>query len=66
MFALSGGGSDDFAYNAGFKFSYTMELREAEDLSGFHPPVSMIETLVKETWIGIRAMAKKIIEIEAN
>lgn len=64
--SISGGGSDDFAFNAGYNFSYTIELSEGPEKDGFHPPASMIENLVKEAWVGIRAMIQKIIEIGQN
>lgn len=66
LFDVSGGGSDDFAYNEGYKFSYTVELSEGKSQSGFHPPATMIGELAREAWIGIRAMVQKIIEIESN
>ncbi|XP_017041461.1 carboxypeptidase B-like [Drosophila ficusphila] len=54
------GASDDYAYNAGFPISFTMELPFGG--SGFDPPASDIDHLVKEAWVGIAAMARKVIE----
>lgn len=58
---VAAGASDDYAFNAGFPISFTMELPTA-GATGFDPPVEMIDPLVKETWVGIRAMALKVIE----
>ncbi|XP_064539840.1 carboxypeptidase B1 [Drosophila montana] len=55
------GASDDYAFNAGFPISFTMEL-PAGGLNYFDPPASDIDRLVKETWVGIEAMARKVIE----
>ncbi|KAH8365479.1 hypothetical protein KR093_001182 [Drosophila rubida] len=54
------GASDDYAFNAGFPISFTMEL-PAGGQNYFDPPPSDIDRLVKETWIGIRAMAQKVV-----
>ncbi|XP_061394987.1 carboxypeptidase B1-like [Musca vetustissima] len=58
---IAAGASDDYAFNAGFPISFTMELPTAGS-TGFDPPVEMIDSLVKETWVGIRAMGLKVIE----
>ncbi|XP_065360403.1 carboxypeptidase B1 [Calliphora vicina] len=58
---IAAGASDDYAFNAGFKIAMTMELPGGGKL-GFDPPASSIDTMVKETWAGIRAMAEKVIE----
>lgn len=58
---VAAGASDDYAFNAGFPISFTMELPGAGS-TGFDPPVEMIDELVKETWVGIRAMGLKVIE----
>ncbi|XP_017048416.1 carboxypeptidase B-like [Drosophila ficusphila] len=62
---LSGGSSSDFAYEVGFPLSYTWELPgKSLDLEFmFHPPTHLIKELVEETWIGLRAMAKKVIQL---
>ncbi|XP_017041460.1 carboxypeptidase B [Drosophila ficusphila] len=54
------GASDDYAFNAGFPISFTMELPFGG--TGFDPPASDIDHLVKETWVGIAAMARKVRE----
>lgn len=54
---IAAGGSDDYALNSGFKISMTMELPG----DGFNPPASSIDRMVKETWVGIRAMAEKVV-----
>ncbi|XP_051859540.1 uncharacterized protein LOC117572446 [Drosophila albomicans] len=54
------GASDDYAFNAGFPISFTMELPAGG--TGFDPPASDIDRLVKETWIGIEAMGRKVVE----
>lgn len=55
------GASDDYAFNAGFPISFTMEL-PAGGSNYFDPPASDIDRLVKETWVGIEAMGRKVIE----
>ncbi|XP_043865555.1 carboxypeptidase B isoform X2 [Drosophila mojavensis] len=55
------GASDDYAFNAGFPISFTMELPAGGD-NYFNPPAADIDGLVKETWVGIVAMARKVIE----
>uniref|UniRef100_A0A034W5T7 Zinc carboxypeptidase A 1 n=1 Tax=Bactrocera dorsalis TaxID=27457 RepID=A0A034W5T7_BACDO len=55
------GGSDDYALGkARIPISITMELPSAGQQ--FDPPLSKIEELASETWIGIKAMAEKVIE----
>nr|XP_036220392.1 carboxypeptidase B isoform X2 [Bactrocera oleae] len=55
------GGSDDYALaKAQIPISMTMELPSAG--KEFDPPQSKIEELASETWIGIKAMAEKVIE----
>ncbi|KAH8364016.1 hypothetical protein KR084_001582, partial [Drosophila pseudotakahashii] len=60
----AGGTSSDYAYKIGFPLSFTWELKEARGnlKFNFHPPTYLIKELVEETWIGMRAMAKKVIE----
>ncbi|XP_017122408.1 carboxypeptidase B [Drosophila elegans] len=55
------GASDDYAFNAGFPISFTMELPFGGE-DGFDPPASDIDRLVKETWVGIAAMARRVIQ----
>ncbi|XP_002022329.2 carboxypeptidase B [Drosophila persimilis] len=59
---IAAGASDDYGFYAGFNISITMELTGAGSI-GFNPPVTRIDEFVTETWIGIRAMAEKLIEI---
>ncbi|XP_036336860.1 carboxypeptidase B-like [Rhagoletis pomonella] len=61
LYGEAAGASDDYAFNDGFTLSYTMELPDGGS-SGFDPPASDIDRLVKETWVGIRAVAKKVTE----
>ncbi|XP_017840098.1 carboxypeptidase B-like [Drosophila busckii] len=58
---IASGISIDYALWAGFNISITMEL-SGGGLLGFNPPESSIEEYVSETWIGVRAMAEKLIE----
>lgn len=54
------GGSDDYALaKAGIPVSITMELAPG-GLNGFNPATSQIKPMVKEAWIGIKAMAVKL------
>ncbi|KAH8302215.1 hypothetical protein KR044_004072, partial [Drosophila immigrans] len=59
---IAAGASDDYAFYAGFNISITMEL-SGGGTTGFDPPASSIEEFVVETWIGVRAMAEKVIEL---
>ncbi|KAH8398786.1 hypothetical protein KR222_003920, partial [Zaprionus bogoriensis] len=58
---IAAGASDDYGFYAGFNVSITMEL-SGGGVTGFDPPASSIDEFVTETWIGIRAMAEKLIE----
>lgn len=59
LYAASGG-SDDWAYAvAEVPISITMEL-PGGGTGGFNPPPSAIEASVKESWVGIKAMALKV------
>ena len=58
---VAAGASDDYAFSIGFPLSITMEL-PGGGVTGFDPPAASIDGFVKETWIGIRAMAKKVVE----
>lgn len=56
------GGSDDWAFaEAEVPISITMELPGGGS-GGFNPPASSIEKIVKESWVGIKAMAEKVAE----
>lgn len=57
---VAAGASDDYAF--GFNnipISITMELPPGG--TGFDPPETSIDSMVKETWIGIKAMALTVI-----
>ncbi|KAH8257211.1 hypothetical protein KR038_005831 [Drosophila bunnanda] len=55
------GGSDDYAFGvAKFPVSITMELPAGG--TGFNPNTNQIQSFVAETWVGIRAMAKKVVD----
>ncbi|EDW73136.1 uncharacterized protein Dwil_GK16806 [Drosophila willistoni] len=55
------GGSDDYAFAvAEFPISITMELPAGG--TGFDPTTAQILPYVSETWLGIKAMAQKVIE----
>ncbi|XP_015609902.1 carboxypeptidase B [Cephus cinctus] len=54
------GGSDDWAKGvAGIKYSYTVELRD-RGTYGFLLPATQIVPTARETWAGIRAIARLI------
>lgn len=56
------GASDDYAYAvADARIAITMELPSGGS-RGFDPPPSDIKSYVEESWVGIVAMAKKVIE----
>ncbi|EDV97049.1 carboxypeptidase B [Drosophila grimshawi] len=61
LLGAAAGASDDYAFNAGFPISFTMELPRGGN-NNFDPPASDIDRLVKETWVGIVAMGRKVIE----
>ena len=55
------GGSDDYALaEAKIPISITMELPAGG--SGFDPTPAQIQPFVKETWIGIKAMAEHVVK----
>ncbi|XP_053672394.1 carboxypeptidase B-like [Anopheles nili] len=57
------GGSDDYAFAvADVPISMTMELPGGGS-AGFNPPPTRIEEIVKETFVGIRAMALEVKKI---
>ncbi|BFF97756.1 carboxypeptidase B [Drosophila madeirensis] len=55
------GGSDDYAFAvADFPISITMELPAGG--TGFNPTTAQILPYVDETWVGIKAMAQKVVD----
>ncbi|XP_039965025.1 carboxypeptidase B-like [Bactrocera tryoni] len=60
LYPASGGSLDYALGKAKIPVSMAMELPSAGQR--FDPPLSKIEELASETWIGIKAMAEKIIE----
>uniref|UniRef100_T1GLZ1 Peptidase M14 domain-containing protein n=1 Tax=Megaselia scalaris TaxID=36166 RepID=T1GLZ1_MEGSC len=56
------GTSQDFAYHEGARISITMELPSGGPAK-FNPPPKDIRKYAEESWIGIRAMASKVIEM---
>lgn len=59
MYAAAGG-SDDYAYAvAKIPISITMELPAGG--TGFDPKPAQIQPFVSETWVGIKAMAEKLV-----
>ncbi|XP_032310082.1 carboxypeptidase B-like [Drosophila ananassae] len=61
---VAGGSSMDYAYKVGFPLSFVWELpgiRGNEEFK-FYPPKYLIRELVRETWVGVRAMAKNVIK----
>lgn len=56
------GASMDFAYSLTFKIACTMKLQGGGE-RGYDPPSSSIKPYVKESWIGIVAMAKEVFKI---
>uniref|UniRef100_A0A4Y0BPZ4 Peptidase_M14 domain-containing protein n=1 Tax=Anopheles funestus TaxID=62324 RepID=A0A4Y0BPZ4_ANOFN len=60
------GGSDDYAFAvADVPISITMELPGGGS-AGFNPPPSRIEEIVKESFVGIRAMALEVAKNYSN
>lgn len=58
---IAAGASDDYAFYSGFPISFTMELT-CGGPNRFDPPPSEIDAIVKETWIGIKAMGLKVVD----
>ncbi|XP_068612466.1 carboxypeptidase B2 [Brachionichthys hirsutus] len=58
---LSPGGSDDWAYNLGIKYSFTFELQD-RGRYGFLLPPSHIPTACNEALIAVKTIALKVIE----
>ncbi|KAE8604294.1 hypothetical protein XENTR_v10014661 [Xenopus tropicalis] len=56
---LAAGGSDDWAYDAGVKFSYTFELRDTGRY-GFALPESQIKPTCEETMLAVKYIASYI------
>ncbi|XP_016955122.1 carboxypeptidase B [Drosophila biarmipes] len=65
---LTGGSTSDYAYKIGFPLSLIWELpaKRGNLKFEFHPPTKLIKELVDETWIAMRAMAKKVIQKYPN
>ncbi|XP_042369038.1 carboxypeptidase B2-like isoform X2 [Plectropomus leopardus] len=61
---LASGGSDDWAYDLGIKYSFTFELMGHRDdgFYGFLLPPSEITRACNEALIGVRTIALKVIE----
>lgn len=53
------GGSDDWAYDLGVKYSYTFELRDT-GYYGFLLPASQIEPTCKETMLAVKYIAAHV------
>ncbi|CAJ1086940.1 carboxypeptidase B2 [Xyrichtys novacula] len=58
---LAPGGSDDWAYNLGIKYSFTFELQD-RGRYGFLLPPSFIPQACNEALIGVKTIALKVIE----
>ncbi|PIO40895.1 hypothetical protein AB205_0082690, partial [Aquarana catesbeiana] len=57
---LAAGGSDDWAYDAGVKYSYTFELRDTGRY-GFALPESQIKPTSEETLLAVKYIANHIL-----
>ncbi|KAF7243257.1 Carboxypeptidase B [Varanus komodoensis] len=55
------GGSDDWAYNQGIKYSFTFELRDTGRY-GFALPESQIKPTCEETMVAIKLIASYVLE----
>ncbi|XP_035005639.1 carboxypeptidase B2 [Hippoglossus stenolepis] len=58
---LAPGGSDDWAYNLGIKYSFTFELQDRGSY-GFLLPPSQISRACNEAMIAVKTIALKVIE----
>uniref|UniRef100_A0A8C5QHA7 Carboxypeptidase B2 n=1 Tax=Leptobrachium leishanense TaxID=445787 RepID=A0A8C5QHA7_9ANUR len=58
---LAPGGSDDWAYDKGIKYSFTFELRD-KGTYGFLLPVSLIKPTCSEALSGIKVIAAHIVK----
>ncbi|MCM8651638.1 hypothetical protein MZO44_16265, partial [Lactiplantibacillus sp. E932] len=56
----SAGGSDDWAYDLGVKYSYTFELRD-EGRYGFLLPESQIKPTCEETMLAVKYIANHVL-----
>ena len=57
------GASDDWVKNvAGIKYSYTLELRD-RGTYGFLLPATQIVATARETWAGIRTIARLVTSV---
>ncbi|XP_072266230.1 carboxypeptidase B-like [Pyxicephalus adspersus] len=57
---LAAGGSDDWAYNAGVKYSFTFELRDTGRY-GFALPESQIKPTCEETMLAVKYIANHVL-----
>ncbi|KAM9321357.1 carboxypeptidase B-like [Gastrophryne carolinensis] len=57
---LAAGGSDDWAYDAGVKYSYTFELRDTGRY-GFALPESQIKPTCEETMLAVKYIANHVL-----
>lgn len=60
MTDLAAGGSDDWAYDAGVKYSFTFELRDTGRY-GFALPESQIKPTCQETMLAVKYIANHIL-----
>lgn len=58
---LAPGGSDDWAYNLGIKYSFTFELQDVGQY-GFLLPPSHISKACNEALIAVKTIALRVIE----
>jgi len=58
---LAPGGSDDWAYNLGIKYSFTFELQD-QGRYGFLLPPSLIPKACNEALIALKTIALRVIE----
>ena len=59
------GSSMDWALEAGIKYSLAAELRDTGEY-GFLLPVEQVKPVGRETWLGIREMAKLLKQWEID
>ncbi|XP_077344379.1 carboxypeptidase B-like [Lithobates pipiens] len=57
---LAAGGSDDWAYDAGVKYSYTFELRDEQEY-GFALPESQIKPTCEETMLAVKYIVNYVL-----
>jgi carboxypeptidase B len=55
------GGSDDWAYDQGIKYSFTFELRD-KGFFGFLLPESQIRQTCEETMLAVKYIANYVLE----